>query len=581
MKVSIMRKKISACLSVLAAVPLSLLSCQKAEGPAIVGDGAARLTFTATLGRSTVSGTRADDDLSRDDHYDKWSYRHFQINDNLGFFASHGDLDIANGEGPIINWPLVCTNAQDNTYRFDSDELFSFTHLDTKEIFLYYPYHEDIAKGNGMELRRKSKLEGETTEVERCVDFLVGKGIEASLNEKSMLLSGTMAHAFSELIIVRGKGFDDPPQGCEAITVVMQQPYSHIRINCSSTDEQWSCKPELVYDSTLDREACLRWEAWQGTNFGITEQNPEGVQAWYALLPTLAGNRSAVAYIEIYDNEGELRKVSSLKLADNGKTKYLEPGWQYPMQISIEELVPTVNPYPIIPWNKDGEDTDLTNERKRGIHNLVDFEFWQDQYALYLKGSGKQEELLKYGDLITDADGKNQWHFYILSDLDFTEYPYNEGAVAVIPELRDILDGVSTTLDNHTFLNHTLKGLKRPLVGNLSGSLLNMDLIQPDIALDRMTGPVGVLANTMTNATVDNCSVDNGTVRSAGPVGMAAGSISGGSVKNSSFSGFMVGRQSHAPDGDASIRYLFGEAPANTPALNGNFSEVQFSPLNN
>lgn len=577
-----MRKKIYACLSVLAAMALSLLSCQKAEGPATVGNGAVRLIFSATLGNAAVSATRADDDLSRDDHYDNWSYRHFQKDDNLGFFSSHGDMGVENGAGPIINWPLICTT--DDTqgpYQFESDELFSFTHMTPNEIFLYYPYQKDIAE-NGMELRRRTKLTDNENEkeVERCVDFLVGKKIEASLADRQMLLSGTMVHAFSELIIVRGKGFDNPPLGKETITVVMQKPYSHIRINCSP-GESWSCKPELI--SVSDEEKYREWEAWQGTNFGITEQDKTGVAAWYALLPTLEGNRTAVESIKIWDNEGQLRTVSSLKLADGGKSKYLDPGWQYPMKISIEELVPTVNPYPIIPWNKDtdGEDTDLTNERKRGIHSRADFEMWQEQYALYLKGSNNEEELFKYGDLTKDADGNNsRWHFYILNDLDFSNYPYGKNGEAVIPELRDILDGVSTTLDNHTFLNHRLEGLERPLVDKLSGSLLNMDFIWPDISLDS-TEPVGVLANTMTNATVDNCSVANGTVRSAGPVGMAAGKISGGSVKNSSFSGFMVGRQSHAPDGDASIRHLFGEAPANTPALNGNFSEVQFSPLNN
>lgn len=574
-----MRKKISACLSVLAAVALSLLSCQKAEGPATVGNGAVRLIFSATLGNAAVSATRADDDLSRDDHYDNWSYRHFQKDDNLGFFSSHGDMGVGDGAGPIINWPLVCTT--DDTqgpYQFESNDLFSFTHMTPNEIFLYYPYREDIAEDNGMELRRLTKLTDNVDEkaVERCVDFLVGKDIEASLVDQQMLLSGKMVHAFSELIIVRGKGFDNPPPGKETITVVMQKPYSHIRINCSP-DGSWSCKPELI--SVSNDEKYRKWEAWQGTNFGITEEDKTGVAAWYALLPTLEGNRTAVESIEIWDNEGQLRTVSSLKLADGGKSKYLDPGWQYPMKISIEELVPTVNPYPIIPWNKetDGEDTDLTNERKRGIHSRADFEMWQEQYALYLKGSNNEEELFKYGDLTKDADGNHsRWHFYILNDLDFSNYPYGKNGEAVIPELKDILDGASTTLENHTFLNHQLKGLKRPLVDKLSGSLLNMDFIRPDISLDS-TEPVGVLANSAEEGTIDNCLINFGTVMSAGPVGMAVGSIRGGSVTNSSFSGTVIGNRSYSPDdNDTSIRFLFGEAPTNGTVLEGNFSEVHF-----
>ena len=511
------------------------------------------------------------------------------LGDRLGFYAEHGDRLTDEGEGSFVNIPLTCTD-EGNKFTFRNGNVkISPTHMSADAVYMYFPYSDGIgdkdsyATAKGMELRRTKT--GETAPL-RCVDFLTADGLDVSDLDNGVL-SGTFEHAFSEIIVMRGKGFDKPRNEAEKkITVVMKEPYSHLRINYSPVNP-WGCTPELVYDNSytrVNRDGCYRWEAWQGNNFGITSEDPEGSEAWYVLLPTLADSPTTVDYIEIYDNEGVLQRVSSLKLA-GGNTKQLEAGWRYPMEITMEELVPTVNPFRVIPWNDEG---DITNARTRGISTVGDFTAWLLQYNKYISGGDNEDELLKYGDRIISGPEDNKkttWHFYIFEDLDFSNYNYTEQAAdVIIAELRDgdILDGISTTLEDHIFINHKILNLTKPFVGTLGGTLQNLDFEEPyfenTAAETDDVKPVGMLANSIAGGTIDNCNIDNGTVLSYfGPVGMIAGQINGGSVINCEVSGFMIGASSYVPADSNEPKYLFGTAPQGTVTLENNISRVQFN----
>lgn len=543
---------------------LSLAACDDEALLTSVGGEGTSLTVVASLPKPVA--TRA----VTAETEDMWSYTGFTVGDKLGFYSEHGNWNVDEGLGSFANMPMTCESGG-SPYKFNNDEMtFSPTHMQATAVYMYYPYTPDmLSEGSsenapGLELRR---LEGDTL---RCVDFLTTGKIDATQLGNG-LLAGSFEHAFSELIIMRGKGFDHPPVGKERITVVVRNGYSHLKINLG--ESPWSCTPELVLDPDYDRVAdCRQWDAWQGGNFQITREDTIGRPAWYVVLPTWGrGNgRNTVEYIEICDNDGAFQRVSSLKLS-GGNTKLLDAGTRYPLEVTMEELVPTVNPFNIIPWNSD---EDLTYARTRGITNVTDFNQWLEAYNAYLRDGDRTDDLLQYGDRIIDeATGSISWHFYIMNDIDFA-LETDEQSAPFIPDLRDILDGVSTTLDNHTFRNHALLNLKRPLVGTLSGNgtLQNLDF-RNSYVNSKSTEPVGTLANTMTGGTIENCTMNLlSTVISNGPAGMAVGQMTGGTVRGCTFSGTVIGSTSAASTG-----YITGNEPDAACILEDNTSDVIFS----
>ena len=501
---------------------------------------------------------------------DVWSYTGFAENDDMGFYSSGGRWPENNGKEDFVNQKL----RYDGTKFSDPDDTeFSPIHMNGSQIFMYFPYDENIDKESGMPLRDN------TTPPARCVDFLSSNSItlEGVVNGKDVALFGAFEHTFSELIIMRGEGFDSPPEGCERITVVLSEPYTHIKINYTSTDDTWSCTPELFFSGDSDKkEEARRWDAWKGGNYGITTQNPVGTPAWYVIVPTLPGKRSLVEYIELYDNEGNLLHVSSLRLS-GGNTKYVDSSWRYPMEITMKELVPTVNPFPIIPWEKD---VDLTDSRKRGINNEDEFVQWVLDYNVYQHDPTDQEKistLLKYGDTFTDNNGDSRtWHFYLLSDLDLSDYDIalskkeGEPKEVIIQELRDTLDGISTTLVNSRFINHTIKGLQKSFINKLAenGVVQNIDFIEPEVInSESSTTPAGIIANSMEGAAVINCTIDNGTMfNPAGPAGMITGTMKDGKIIGCTVSGFLKAG-STAPGTAAE---LVGKEPEGNCTISGN-----------
>ena len=518
---------------------------------------------------------------------DQWSYeagQSFQKGDMIGFYASSGNASGGNdGNQPFVNELLRF----DGT-KFESPEygpVFSPTYLNGADIYMYFQYDENVGT-TGINLRTKPSEDNDTL---RCIDFLSANTITA-LGENTALY-GSLQHGFSELIIMRGEGFDAPPDGKWMINVVMSEPVTHLKIDYS--EDPLSFAPKLTYDEAstgLSDEQARRWTAWRGYNYGITENNdPEGEPAWYVIVPSLNSKYSTVEFIELYDNEGYLQRVSSLKLHDNSKN--VQPSWRYPIKIAMKELVPTVNPFPILPWE---EEINLTDERTRGITDITEFSNWVKDYNAYIldsDNSTKQDALLNYGDRYIDSEGNISWHFYLLNNLDFSTYkalPYEgkDGETiqpadnVIIPEFHDILDGKSTNIVNGQFANYQILNLGKTFIGTLSlrekdnkCSITNIDFIDPDIRYPNdNTTSVGIIANSMSYSSVINCNIITGTLMNAGgPAGMITGSMTGGSLENCVLSGFINYLKTSTME---NAKNIVGEDPVGAEIKNVNAAAV-------
>lgn len=564
------RKIISILLSITALIAASC-SAEDPNAGKPRPEEASPLVIYATINGNAAASSRA----SLLEIHDLWSYVSFTSGDVMGFYSSGGNWAENNGKGNFDNLKLQY-DAKNNQFNDLTNGVeFSPSNMSGSKIFMYFPYNAEM-NGKGMELRsrvdvtdEKYVVDDENTESKnynlRCVDFLSSDKIELDgiVSGQRVTLYGQFQHTFSELIIMRGEGFNAPPKGMERITAVINHPYTHIKVDVVIEEDKWSCTPRLEYeeDNTfgLSEDEAYRWNVWRGGNFGITNTNKEGYPAWYVIVPSLPGDNSIVEYIELYDNEGYLQRVSSLKLRD-GNTKYVAPGWRYPMEVTMKELVPTVNPFRVVPWNGD---VDLTDERGRGINDITEFARWVSDYNAYLADPDDPDKigaLLKYGDKIVDADDNISWHFYVLSDLDISKYTPvagddgGEGDTSstptilpyIIPQLKDVLDGTSTTLVNGKFINHTIKGLSKTFVNSLegSGSLQNFDFLEPDVRnSEESEAAAGIIVNAMESGSIVNCNIDNGTLfNPGGPAGMVVGAMNGGMVNDCTLSGFLIAK---------------------------------------
>ena len=503
---------------------------------------------------ASISGTgNAVVRASRITIHDEWSYSGFEGNDVMGFYSSGGDWAADNGQGAFFNLKLTFDGER---FSDEDGNTFSPSYMSGSQVFMYFPYSGTM-NDSGLKLRQEEPDDddsGKTTE--RCIDFL--SSYEITLQDSQKALYGTFEHAFSELIIMRGEGFDKPPvyrndeDGVDygRITAVLDAGYTHIRVDIPTDGTTWPCTPKLVFVpenqglSDAKEEEARRWNAWHGGNYSITDKDEDGQEAWYVILPTLQGARTSVEYIELYDNEGYLKQIKSLNLSNN--TKFLEPGWRYPMEIIMKDLVPTVNPFKIVPWN---DEVDLTDQRKRGINNPTEFENFVRDYNAYLASPGQPEiidALFKYGDALVDEEENRSWHFYLLSDLDLSHISLSENSACILSRFDDIIDGLSTTFVNGKFINHTISGLSKTFIGEMTenSSVQNLDFISPDVKnSDQSTEPAGIIANTMTHASVINCNIDDGTLfNPGGPAGMVVGKMTDGKIENCTLTGFLIAR---------------------------------------
>lgn len=553
------------------AILLLAIGCSSDEGVRFPSD---LTTLSINMGIEGSVSTR----FERTTIDDKWSIDDFTKGDEMGLYASGGNWLNGDQNTPFNNEELV----YDGESQFNSPlgmTAFSPSGMKGNEVYMYFPYCQEM-NTTGLELRQMVTSDRSI----RCIDFLSANNLTMEGNQggNQTALYGSFQHSFSELIIMRGEGFDDPPESTEntdysRITAVINTGVTHIKVNFSM-ENGWSCTPELVYNENANFVTTVseakEWDAWKGGNYGITQLDPDGKEAWYVIVPTLRANRSIVEYIELYNNDGQLLRVTSLKLS-GGNTKYVDPGWRYPLEITMNELVPTVNPFPIMPW---GETVDLTDERTRGINNIAEFTKWITDYDAYLENSSDPDNiqaLLAYGDMTTDGDTEEvTWEFYLLSDLDFTNYTLTDGELennVIIPDLINAsLNGQRAALSGGNFLNYKITGLKNTFIGGMeNASLMNIDFVSPSVSYDENnTSTVGIIVNSMKNSELTNCNISKGTLfNPGGSGGMLAGKINGGSITKCSVSGFLT-VSSYAENG------IVGETPTGDADIQNNNTDI-------
>lgn len=520
---------------------------------------------------------------------DQWSYTNFSDGDELGLYAN-------TNKGRVSNLAMLFSVEQKeggDIFSFGpaDDPNFEVSSITGANIFMYFPYSENMPTEEntalpGLELRTKKAPYTDVTSIDgtwRCIDFLTSEGLDTSMAENGVI-SGNMVHSFSELIIMRGEGFNKPkvPDGISddpyKITVKLSNPYTHVKIKM--TANPWKCETVLANEEnyTLNGQEIDTsiWEAWKGDNYGKTDEDPVGYEAWYVILPTVGNDKSAsrsrVEYIQLYDNDGVLQTVKDLYLSGaNGYVhhspgNYLDRKWRYPMTISMQELVPTVFPFTIEPWNNGN----ITNARTRGI-TQQNVEKFVSAYNTFIQSNRTTEgDLAQYGDKIQISGGDYYWHFYILETVNLSNYKTN----TVIPALQDVIDGKSSSAASPV----TIEGLSVPFIGSMTNkydSLHNLTFEHPFINLSRATTPSGVLVNSLNGGGIDNCTINQGYISVNSSVGMFVGTMENAKITNSKASGVVVGTSSTSSSG-----YLVGSSNYDNAFTNNN-STVVFSNISN
>ena len=484
------------------------------------------------------------------DNTNGWTFTGFREGDQIGLFAFAGNMTTQPGtpedqEGWIINEYMTYERANGTSLRFKNDDLLiNPTLMSGTNMYGYFPYSpamSNVMPGEdgtfsteGLVLRQVDPDDNIT----KCIDYL-----EMTPRVNSGQLSGQLNHVFSQLVIVRGNGFDKPKAqdgiNAQEIKVVLTQPFNKIRVNAVVSGSTKNWRHPLIYDADLEmtEEEAKTWQAWT-----YEDTKWEDKEANYVVLPTAANvtgvsTLSEIDYILIYDNSGHLQKISNFTI--NGTDKKLKTGTIYYLEVELVELEPTIRPYKINSWNEE----EIVDENEVGIGSAQEFSAWINAYNTYLTDDrnleSRWEDLYQYGNVsITYTDelqntiASVKWTFYITGDIEFT----NQSSMSpLIPELKDELVGAST------YSNVTLSDLKNTFVGVMSGeaAIKNIDFDAPFVRTN--SNLVGIIANTIDKGTIDNINIYNGTLIGTGGVGMVAGSMQTGAVTNSSFSGSIFG----------------------------------------
>lgn len=471
---------------------------------------------------------------------DLWSYTNFSQNgglnpDRIGFYSLYGNREGEDGNGSFINEPMTYQGAASTTMSsFTSSNMdCDISSVVWNKTCAYFPYTEQMVS-LGLELR---KLD-EASNIKKCEDMLFMSNLNQGGSSGVAGMSARFSHAFSEIIFLRGEGFDDPTN--PDITVVLDKGYSHAKIvvnthlDVNNLKDSWKMiKLEYNQGYGLSEEECREWGAWKGADYN-------GQEAYYVILPTMSyTDRCKVSYIKIWDNYGVEHNISSIPLYNNSTGLY--NGHRYPVEIKMEELVPVVNPYEVVDWD---EDQNVTETHALGINSTTDFVNWIKAYNGFISNGDNESTLLKFGDKI-ERDGETHWHFYISENINFSNG--SEFNSLKILQLKDILDGRHHTLSN-LFLNNS--GLIESI--EEGGEVIDLNFEAFSVTTN-LTTPVGTLATTINGGTVSGCTIDSSVV-SDGRVGALAGTINGGVITKNSFTSLLIGTQtSQDPKGIAGI----------------------------
>lgn len=569
----------------------SLIGCTQNEELNICqGKGQTAVVY-ATIGNSQEKSTRG-----ILNSYDQWSIASFGIGDNVGFYSTTGiqnPNDPSKYDQPINNGIMYFEGYSGTSYRFSNSEIIiepslvgsgSPTSSGSPYSMMYYPYYEDMPDPTSSDVNLIGlPLRINDNGVEKCVDFMQTSFYYSTSSSSNTyyrlkltdgVLQPTFYHYMSELIIQRGKGFDNPPDNDRRIWVILKNKYTDIRVRRTSTSTYYSysiqdhsaldTKDQMItLVEGLDKTTFNKyrvWEAWQGNNYNSKE-------SYYAIIPPME-----VSYILIQDNNGVWQTVTDfyLSYSTSYTSKTARSDNRYIITVQLEGLNPVVRPVIIENWTNGGE---ITDQRDVGINSLEDYYDWVSTYNTYVEDRNEAyvKALSLYGDHIYNkVTNEYYWTFYINNDFDFpSNFDYK------IVSLDDTLMGSSV------YKNYSLSNINATFIGKISekGKLEALDFNNLYIidTGNNESESTGGIATIISGGSVNNCNIENGIIVSDKPTGMVAGSISGGKITNCVFSGQVIG----ANTSDEPIKGLFGSIPSVSPDLAGtSFKELYFETFN-
>lgn len=507
-----------------------------------------------------VYGTRA-----TRNSYDGWSIATFSDNDVVGMYSLAGRQNPDSLEDfslPVWNEEMYFEGRTGNNYRFGNSEIT----LDPPKVsgqysWLYYPYLKEMPDPNvykptdlikGIDLRvNVADTSSATGYIEKCQDIMSTSSSYITLTEG--VLKPSFKHYCVNLVLQRGAGFKNAED--KQVWVVMRNPYTDIRVTRQQyTNGMGQFQYTLQYLPEEGEEVMGKiwndqpsfnvnkyavWQAWNGQPY-------KGMESQYVMIPP-----AEVMFILIQDDYKKWHTVTDFYLSGTG-SKSGSSGYRYVLNIALEGLDVVVRPVTVENWD---EELTITDNRTTGIHDPGEYVEWVTAYNTYVKNERKGEDIIKmlrnFGDGIQYGE-RMDWTFYINNDIDFE----NSGELPMISSLEDILEGSST------YTNYTLSNVKGDLIDKMSstGILRALDfkglyVVQPN----GKNTPFGALANEIDHGMIENVNINNGVVIGNGVTGMLAGTITNGTIKNCTFSGDVIGEKSYdGPIGGESRKGLFG-----------------------
>ena len=564
-----------------------------------------------------------------DNYTDYWTTRTFSEGDKIGVFST-GGLVGPNGESKWMKNEYMdyYQATGSSNYRFRNDALIINTGMMGGKVgkYVYFPYTEEMPvpkiDGNesrpsdgsyiyyhanpnsnttldayfqdkkGLLLRRTNADDKSIPEgLVRCIDYMFINNI--SLTNGS--LGGGFYHGFSEIIILRGNGFDKVPEKYEGqpeneIWAHMTAAYTRLTLSLllqhSTGNYEWRSRLWYVADDEPDQEKAKKWQAWKGEKYIDSDEKGRPVprDAWYVIVPSSTYSSTTLDYIEVYNNDGERCMVTNMELYYNASTgaydKNMRYGNRYAIELMMTEHGATARPVEISEWYEgvDGSN-DITDIRTVGIKNDSDLQDWATAYNTFIadgenrpdsredledeSSTYKHKKLSQYGDYDFD---KGKWLFYITDNIKLPT-----GANIGVTKLNDVLKGMSK------ITNYTISNLKNTFITEIAekGELQNLDFDNLYVKPGSYTtdNTAGALTNRLNRGKIENCNINNGTIiGSAGKtIGMLCGTVEGGStVKDCTASGAVIGM---ASDGDGSYpEGLFGKVNGGLNAESGGYN---------
>lgn len=563
-----------------------LAACTVDEPETVQGSKGVRAYAEVTLNHRVSVETRMVQNT-----YDGWSVSTFNDpeEDIAGIFITKGKQNPENLEDfslPITNGVMKYEGTTGtNSFRFGNSEyVLDPTTVGGNYSMMYYPYYEDMPDPwindplPGLPLRKTSGG------IEKCIDYMcTNVAGYTSIKVSNNVLNPSFYHYFVNLIVQRGKDFDDP-KTCDKIWIVMEKPCTDIRIRQNSstgiyyqklqyTPDAGKTEEELTidlmqdvvkpaddfFDQYNDPKASFKvnkyavWETWQGSPY-------QGKTSQYAIIPPGIGyaldtnsnsyvnsDCGKIYFILIQDNDGHWQRVSDFYLySSTSSLRYGESGKRYVLTIQREGVNVVARPS-LVSWD---EELEVTYNHKNGIHDYQQYKAWAGDYNRYItegRPESMRETLKQYGDgeTVTGSD-YTSWKFYINDDIAF---PNNGEDFAVINQLDDQLEGTST------YRTYSISNIHGPLINTIGEKGVLKALDFPNVRLKQegeaevfANAPYGAVTRVLDGGTIDQCNVIEGVLVTPNEVGMVAGKVTekGGTVKNCIVSGNVFGKSTAA-----------------------------------